>query len=388
MRVLFNKYFKGDRIIWLVVLFLLLISLLAVYSSTQMLAYRHTDGNTTYFLLRHSRFLILGFIITYLVHRVPYQVFSKLAQWLLIISIPLLVVTMFKGVSINEASRWLSLPGGLRFQTSDLAKFALIMYVARLLAQNQASKEDLQAAFKPIITSVFVICALILPENFSTSALLFITCMVLMFIGRIDWKYILASVGVVVVVFMFFVSVVLMSDSKGRVGTWQNRIENYLEGDSQSNYQVEQAKIAIVTGGILGKGPGNSTQRNFLPQPYSDFIYAIIIEEYGIFGGLFTVFLYMYLLYRSVIIVKISSRTAPAFLAVGLALSLVFQAFINMAVAVNLIPVTGQPLPFVSMGGTSILFSSVALGIILSISRNLEENKKTEYQEIIIETAV
>ncbi len=387
MKEILNKYFKGDGVIWGILFILFIFSLLAVYSSTGTLAYKYQGGNTSFYLFRHVKFLILGFLVTYITHKIPYRYFSLLSQLLFIVSILLLIFTLFMGVTKNEATRWLTLPGiGINFQTSDFAKLALLMFVARLLSKSQDSEEELKNVFKPIIISIIVICGLILPANFSTAALLFVTAWFLMFIGRIQAKYLFGSIAIVVVFFFFFLSIAINMPSKGRIGTWKKRIENFINEDSRTNYQAEQAKIAIVTGGIFGKGPGNSTQRNFLPHPYSDFIYAIIIEEYGLIGGIFILILYLILLYRTGVIVKKSLRTFSAFLSIGLTISLVFQALINMAVAVNLIPVTGQPLPFVSMGGTSILFTSVAFGIILSVSQGIEKDKIKMETETEIET--
>jgi len=375
MRETLTKYFKGDRVIWFVIMLLFIISLLVVYSSAGTLAFRYKEGNTTFYLFRHAVFLLVGVGITYFMHRVPYKYFSKLAKFLFIASIPLLFFTLIMGVTKNEAARWLTLPGlGIAFQTSDLAKFALIMYIARILSKNQDSKVALDATFKPIMISVIIICGLIFPENFSTAALLFATSLVLMFIGRVNVQYIFGAIGIIVVLAGIFIFVAYNSPNS-RVGTWKHRIESFFNDEGGENYQVEQSKIAIVSGGIVGKGPGNSTQRNFIPHPYSDFIFAIIVEEYGAIGGIFVVFLYLFLLYRTGVIVRNCNRTFPAFLAIGLTLILIFQALANMAVAVNLIPVTGQTLPFISMGGTSILFTSIAFGIILSISRSINEGE-------------
>jgi len=386
MKTILAKYFRGDLVIWMVIIILSIFSLLAVYSSTGTLAYKSAGGNTTFYLFRHSVLLVVGFMVIYFTHLVPYIYFSRIAQILFWISIPLIFLTTFiLGTNMNEASRWLTLPGiGLTFQTSDLAKLALIMYIARLLSQKQDSIKSFKDAFKPLMIPVILTCGMILPANFSTAAILFTTSMVLMFIGRVNIKYILYLVGIGIVLLSIFITIIINTSNHGRVGTWKKRIENFTSNDidSDSNFQADQAKIAIVTGGILGKGPGNSTQRNYLPHPYSDFIFAIIIEEYGsILGGGFVVILYLILLYRAIIIVKNGTSQFGAFMAIGLTFSLVFQGLINMAVAVNLFPVTGQTLPFVSMGGTSILFTSVALGIVLSVSRsiqNTEENANAE----------
>jgi cell division protein FtsW len=384
MEKVFEKYFKGDRIVWAVVIMLTIFSILAVYSSTGTLAFTKQQGNTFYYILKHFSILFMGLVIIYITHLIPYKFYSRLSQLLLLISIPLLILTLFLGKSINDASRWLVLPGiGLTFQTSDLAKLALIMYLARQLSMKQNNIKDLKGAFLPVILPVVLICLLIIPADFSTGAILMFTSVVLMFIGRISIKHIalLSLIGAVCIALFVLASLAL--NKSGRIETWKNRIEYYMSGETDGNYQVEQAKIAIAKGGLVKMAPGKSTQRNFLPQAYSDFIYAIIIEEYGMVGGIFVMFLYLFLLYRAGMIVKKCTRTFPAFLAIGLTLMIVIQALVNMAVAVNLFPVTGQTLPLISMGGTSLLFTCIALGIILSISRsnNLEMATITENNE-------
>ncbi len=386
MAVTLRKYLGGDRIIWAVVVLLSLYSLLAVYSTSGILVFRNPGSSSTYFVMRHGLFLLAGFIIIYLTHLVPYKYFSRLAQLMLVAAIPLLIITLFFGKNINEASRWLEIPIlGMSFQTSDFAKLALIMFVARVLSQEQENIKDFYRAFLPVIVPVGIICLLILPEDLSTALILFLTCVVMMFIGRIHSKYLglLFLIGVVTV--GLYITIVIVTEKEGRVGTWQNRIESYFNKDVE-NYQVQQAKIAIAGGGILGKFPGNSTQRNFLPHPYSDFIYAVIIEEYGLLlGGIPILLFYLILLYRAGVIVRKSSRTFPAFLALGLTLGLVIQAFVHMAVAVNLLPVTGQPLPLISMGGTSMIFTSISIGMILSVSRGINEQSllnESEEQDV------
>jgi len=371
-----NKYIKGDRVIWAVALLLAIFSVLVVYSSIVTLAYKYQNGNTEYYLFKHSIILFIGFLLMYFAHKVNYRYFSRISQIGLLLAIPLLLFTLLTGASINDASRWLVIPIiNQTFQTSDLAKLALIMFLARMLSKRQDNIKDFNQAFLPIMIPVLIVCGLILPANFSTAAMLFVTCLVLMFIGRINLGYIISLVSIGVVCLGIFIAIVMNSDVTNRVGTWQTRIENFIDGNAQVNYQAEQSKIAIATGGIIGKGPGGSTQRNFLPQSYSDFIFATVIEEYGIIGGTFTLLLYLILLYRGVLIAKNAPRTFGSLLAIGLSFSLVFQAMINMAVAVNLFPVTGQPLPMVSMGGTSIWFTCLAIGIILSVSRNTENEK-------------
>jgi cell division protein FtsW len=384
MNETFKKYFQGDGVIWGVIIALSLISLLAVYSATGTLAYKYQHGNTSYYILKHLTYMFIGLMITFVSHHIPYQFYSRLSQLFLLLCIPLLLVTLLFGRNLNEASRWLTLPGiGLTIQTSDFAKLALIMYLARLLSLKQAEIKDLKKAFLPLLMPIAVVCVLILPANFSTAAILFFTCLVLMFIGRVNVKQILALVGIGIVLQGLFIGISLLTKHVGRINVWQHRIENFVSGESEDNFQSEQAKIAIATGGILGKGPGNSTQRNFLPHPYSDFIYAIIVEEYGLAGGLIIMFLYLWLLFRAGTIVRKSDRTFPAFLAIGLTVILVFQAMINMAVAVNLFPVTGQTLPLVSMGGSSQLFTSFSLGVILSVSRSAKKQKANQETETI-----
>jgi cell division protein FtsW len=376
----FAKHFKGDTIIWLIIVLLAIISMLTVYSATGTLAYKKVGGNTSYFLFRHLSFLLLGILIIFVVHNMSYKIFYSLSQILILVSVPLLLWTLVKGVSLNEAARWITLPGtGLSFQTSDLAKFALIMYMARLLSSNQDKIDDYRSVLQPVLIWVLIVCGLILPANFSTAAMLFVISLILLFIGRVRLRHLLSVIAVGIILLTILLTIAWSFPNIARFGTMKSRIENFMgEGDSGSNYQSNQSKIAIVNGGIFGKGPGNSMQRNFLPHPYSDFIYAIIIEEYGLLGGFFILVLYLVLLYRVGVMVRKSERTYPAFLVIGLALSLVFQALINMGVAVNVFPVTGQTLPFVSMGGTSIIFTSGAFGIILSVSRSIQETDKID----------
>ena len=377
MQYLLNKI-KGDKIIWLVVIILSVFSILAVYSSTGTLAYKYQGGNTEYYMIKHFIILVLGLFLMYLAHLVKYTYFSRIFQIALWIAVPLLLLTLFFGLNLNEARRVLPLPFGLTFQTSDLAKLTLIMYLARMLTKRQEVIKDFKSAFLPIVIPVLIVCFLILPANFSTAAILFTTSLVLMFIGRVSLKHIFSMVGIGIVI-MFFMVLIAKSypNFLPRVDTWISRVENFKEPNAEENYQVEQAKIAIASGGIVGKMPGNSEQRNFLPHPYSDFIFAIIIEEYGLIGGLLVVFLYLILLFRAVKIVAKVPRNFGAFLTIGVAFSLVFQAMINMAVAVNLLPVTGQTLPFISMGGTSIWFTSISIGIILSVSKEVEKNTES-----------
>lgn len=383
-----SNYFQGDRVIWVIALILAIFSLLAVYSSTGTLAYRLRAGNTEYYLINQLIILITGFGIMFIAHLVPYRFYARMSQLLLFFVIPLLVVTLVAGTSINQASRWLTLPGvNITFQTSDLAKLVLVMYVSRMMAKSQNMLDDWKNGFLPVIIPVMIITILILPANFSTAMVVFVTAVVIMFVGRANMKYIGISMGsgVVLLVFVVILSGV-MPQLFPRMDTWTTRLETFRGEKAAEVYQVEQAKIAIATGGVLGKRPGNSVQRNYLPHPYSDFIFAIIVEEYGLAGGTLLVLLYLMLLYRGVRLAIRAPGTFGALLAVGLSFSLVFQALINMAVAVNLMPVTGQPLPMVSMGGTSIWFSCLSIGIILSVSRHAHDvennqNATAQYEQ-------
>jgi len=375
-----DKYIKGDKVVWLVVLLLATLSVLAVYSSIVTLAYKYKDGDTLYYLFKHAIILIVGFGLMLMAHNLNYKYYSRISQIAIVISIPLLALTLMTGANINDASRWLVIPViNQTFQTSDLAKLALIMYLARILYKKQTDLNDFKSVFMYLMLPVLLVCGFIFPANFSTAAMLFTTSMIIMFIGRVPIKYILSLIGILLATLLLALTVASAKpDLLPRLGTWVSRIETFTQGgDSDSNYQADQAKIAIATSGvIIGKGPGGSTQRNFLPHPYSDFIYAIIIEEYGLIGGFFVIVLYLILFYRGIKIAQRAEKTFGTFLAVGLSFSLVFQAMINMAVAVNLFPVTGQPLPLVSMGGTSIWFTCLAIGIILSVSRKSEPSNK------------
>jgi len=384
-----EKYIKGDRIIWLVATLLALLSILSVYSASGSLAYKHQGGNTFYYLFKHGIMLFVGLGLMLFAEKMEYKYYSRISQLALFVAIPLLLLTLVMGVNIGNASRWLVIPGiNQTFQTSDFAKLALIMYLARLLYKKQDNIQDFKAAFVPIMVPVLLVCGLILPANFSTSAILFTTCLIIMFIGRVNIKYILSLIGIGLGSLMLML---LIAKAKPellpRLDTWVSRIESFSEGNSEGNYQAEQAKIAIAIGGPFGKvitGKGNSSQRNFLPQSSSDFIYAIIIEEYGLVGGTLLIILYLILFYRGIKIAQKAEKTFGTFLAVGLSFSLVFQAMINMAVAVNLFPVTGQPLPLVSMGGTSIWFTCLAIGIILSVSRKSEQNIKQKKVNVAV----
>jgi len=357
---------KGDRGIWLVIIILMLISTLAVYSSTSALAFRLQDGNTEYYLLKHLMLLVAGFTVMFFVHRMNYRWFGRISNFLLLLSIALLTYTLFQGQEskINEASRWITILGQ-SFQPSDLAKFSLMIYLAKALTQRQETIKSFYKSFVPTIAPVLLICGLIAPYNLSTALLIFITSIVLMYIAGIQLRQIL---GFFVI---GFIGVFILFMTVDRAATWNTRLADYRErlfnDNYEPNYQTVQSNIAIASGGFLGNGAGKSVQRNFLPQPYSDFVYAIIIEEYGFLGGLVVLALYLILLIRSVAIVTIS-KTFGALLSAAFSFLIVIQALINMGVTVGLLPVTGLPLPLISMGGTSILFTAVSLGIIINIS--------------------
>lgn len=386
---------KGDKVIWAMVLLLVLISLLVVYSATGSLAYKMYKGNTEVYLFKQTAFIGIGFCVIYFAHRVNYTIYSKVAKYLFLLSIPLLFYTLFFGVTLNEGSRWIRLPIiNMTMQTSDLAKLSLFMFLARLLSRKQRVIKDFKRGFLPVVIPVGITCLLIAPANLSTALLLGASCMLLLFIGRVDARHLgLIAMAALIPVFALVFAAVIKhkaapnaevvvkeKDSNkltARFGTWISRVENFVYGSNDiandNSYQTNQAKIAIASGGFLGLGPGNSLARNYLPQAYNDFIYSIIIEEYGLVGGALMIFIYLVFLYRSIRLFKRCPYAFGAFLALGLSFTLVIQAMANMAVNVNLFPVTGVTLPLVSMGGSSFLFTCLSIGIILSVARNVED---------------
>ncbi len=387
---------KGDKVIWAIVIILTLASLLLVYSSTGSLAYRMSKSTESY-LFKQLVFIISGLLIIYIVHRINYTFFSRVALILFLISIPLLFYTLFFGVQLNAGSRWIRLPViNMTFQTSDLAKLALFMYMSRMLSRKQQVIKDLKKGFLPIIIPVVLICLLIAPANLSTSLLIFGTSMLLMFIGRVSTKHILVTIGIAMIPIVFLISIAVttykkdakkeavQSESKllTRLSTWVSRIQTFIysdkNDDSEKTYQIDQAKIAISNGGWFGRGPGNSVQRNFLPHCYSDFIYAIIIEEYGLLGAVFVLMIYLLFLFRCIRLYRKCPFAFGAFLALALSFTLVIQAIANMGVNVNLFPNTGVTLPLVSMGGSSFLFTCMSIGIILSVARNVEQQEGSQ----------
>ena len=379
---------KGDKVIWAIVALLTMMSLLAVYSSTGTLAYKLSKSTESY-LFKQIVFIAAGLVIIYFAHLVNYTIYSRVAQILFIASIPLLIYTLFFGTNLNDANRWIRLPIiNLTFQTSDLAKLALFMYLSRQISKKQENIKDFKKGFLPVIGPVLLICALIAPANLSTALLTGATSLILLFIGRASIKHLFLVVLIAAIPLSMLIGFAKLyyneaegkSDplptalTKGRVETWIKRVQNFMYADKQEvSYQVQQAKIAIAKGSWMGLGPGNSQARNFLPHPYSDFVYAIIIEEYGLAGGALILLIYLLFLYRCIRIMKKCPYAFGAFLSLGLSFTLVIQAMANMAVNVNLFPVTGVTLPLVSMGGSSFLFTCLAIGIILSVARNVEK---------------
>lgn len=367
-----NAELKGDRVIWAILAVLSVFSILVVYSSTGTLAWRERGGDTEAYLFKHTMILAMGLALAYLAYLMHYRRYAKIAPILLLAAVPLLLLTIMFGAEINDARRWIVIPGlGLSFQTSDFAKLALIVYVAREISSKQDYIKDWKQAFVPIIVPVLIVCGLIAPANLSTSVLLMVVCIGMMFVGRVSLKYIGLLLLLGVVLFSALIFLGEFFPEYIRVDTWVARITDFIE-NPQGSFQIQQAKIAIANGEWIGNGPGNSIQRNFLPSPYADFIYAVICEEYGFVGGALIVVLYVVLFFRVTRLVTKSPKAFGAMMATGLTLLLVMQAFANIAVSVHLVPVTGLSLPMISMGGTSTLFSCLAFGMILSVSKHIE----------------
>lgn len=378
---------KGDRLIWAIVALLAIFSFLPVYSAASNLAYTGGVGNTFTFFVKHFMHLFLGFAIIYGVHKIPYRYFRGLSIIMVPIVLVLLLVTMLQGTTIDgaNASRWIQIPFvGMSFQTSTLAFVVLMVYVARYLSKIQDREVKFSETILPLWLPVFLVLVLILPANFSTTAIMFSMVMILSFIGGYPIKYLVLIIGAGILSLALFVLVAkaFPDAMPNRIDTWMSRIENFSNGeDTEGDYQIEQAKIAIASGEITGLGPGKSIQKNVLPQSSSDFIFAIIIEEYGLIGGLFLLLLYSWLLFRIVIVSQKADTIFGKLLVLGVGLPIIFQALINMAVAVELFPVTGQTLPLISSGGTSIWMTCLAIGIILSVSAKREEIKEREVND-------
>ena len=363
---------KGDRWIWLIAVILSIISLLSVYSATGSLAYQKMGGNTEYYLFKHFLLIILSFIAMWFAHKLDYKYYSKISIIAMYISLPLLLITYQFGLNINEASRWINIPIiNQAFQPSDLAKLSLIIYLSSVLSKSQYDLDNIKSLIKPFLW-IGIICLFIALTNLSTSIILGVTSMLLMFIARVKIKYL----AVLVLFISFGATIALITGQRGKTAI--SRTEDFIY-KKNIPFQLEQAYIAVSTGGLFGKGPGKSNQKNFLPQSYSDFIYAIIIEEYGLLMGISVLLLYLILLYRGLYTFLKSERPFGGLLSAGLSFYLVIQAITNMSVVVGLLPVTGITLPLISMGGTSQLFTGITLGIILSISRHNSMEEENNY---------
>ena len=372
----FLQHLEGDKAIWAVVALLALFSFLPVYSASSNLVYVVGNGTTIGHLLKHGMLLILGFGIIYGMHKIPTHYFKGLSIIALPVVILLLIYTLAQGTTIEgaNASRWIHLPVvGITFQTSNLAAVALMIYVARYLSKIRDRRISFKESIIPLWLPVSVILLLILPANISTAAILFVMVLTLCFLGGYPLKYLIGIVvsGLTVLALFVLLAKAIPDVFPNRVDTWMSRVESYWDGaDGVGDYQIEKAKIAIASGGVMGNGAGKSVMKNFLPQSSSDFIYAIIVEEYGLVGGFLLMFLYLLLLFRIVVVANANTSVFGKLVVMGVGLPIIFQALINMAVAVELFPVTGQTLPLISSGGTSIWMTCMAIGVVLSASRN------------------
>ena len=386
MKTVFDNI-KGDRIIWAIAALLAIFSFLPVYSAASNLAYIGSGSNTFSYFIKHFVHLFLGFSIIYGVHKIPYRYFRGLSMVMIPVVLILLIITMLQGATIGgaNASRWIRVPiVGFTFQPSTLAALVLMVYVARYLSKVKDEVITFKESVLPLWFPVFIVLVLILPANFSTAALIFSMVILLTYVGGYPFKYLAIIIGSGVVVLALFVLTAKAFPDlmPNRVDTWSSRISSFIDSKvTQEDYQIEKAKIAIATGGLQGLGPGKSIQKNFLPQSSSDFIFAIIIEEYGLIGGVFLLFLYLWLLFRIVIVAQKSDSVFGKLLAIGVGIPIVFQALVNMGVAVQLFPVTGQTLPLISSGGTSIWVTCLALGIVLSVSAKRDEDKNKEVDD-------
>jgi cell division protein FtsW len=371
---------KGDKVIWTFVALLALFSFMPVFSASSNLAYiGHGTGNTLGYLLKHLAHICIGFLIIYWIHKVPYHYFKGISIIALPIVWVLLGYTLIKGTVIAgaNASRWIQVPFiGITFQTSTLATIVLLIFVARYLSKKRDTAITFKSSLWELWLPVFITLMFILPANFSTSALIFSMVLMLAFVGKYPLKYIgiVVGVGIVGLTFFILLAKAFPDAFPNRVDTWISRVENYVsDKPDEDDYQIEKAKIAIASGGLQGLGPGKSVQKNFLPQSSSDFIYAIIVEEYGLIGGLIVLGLYLLLFFRFIVAAHKANTVFGKLVVVGLGFPMIFQALINMGVAVELLPVTGQTLPLISSGGSSIWMTCIALGIIISVTKKEEE---------------
>lgn len=400
---LWDRFLGGDRALWIIVAFLAVASLLVVYSSTASMAYRKAGGDTFHYFLSQLKFILLGFGIMVVVHRINYQVYGRFISLMFLAALGFMLLTFVIGVNLNSASRWIRIPiVGLTFQPSDFLRVALVLTLARQLDKRQKvidripilpavmpwnwkrnprkNTDILLKTTIPLLGPVALACGAIFFSNFSTAAITFITCWMMLYIGRVRvrelWRLILL-IGVV----MAFVVTVMATFHIGRAGTWVNRLKDFAgientvatNANNDDDLQKVQAKIAIASGGIVGKGPGHSTQRSNLPHSYSDFAYAFIVEEYGLIGAVVILFLYLCLFFRGILTVQHCGTAFPSLMVLGLTLMITLQAVFNMLVSVGIFPVTGQTLPLVSLGGSSIIFNSLALGMVLGVSRQMKD---------------
>ncbi|WP_418512291.1 FtsW/RodA/SpoVE family cell cycle protein [Corallibacter sp.] len=381
------KNIKGDRLIWAIAALLAIFSFLPVYSAASNLAYVGGNTGTFSFFAKHFMHLFLGFAIMFGVHKIPYRYFRGLSMVMIPVVLVLLVLTMLQGTTIEgaNASRWIQIPiVNMSFQTSTLASVVLMVYVARYMSKIKDEKITFKESILPLWLPVFLVLIMILPANFSTAAIIFLMVLMLVFLGGYPIRYLAVIIGAGVLGLTMFILVAkaFPDAMPNRVDTWMSRIENFSNGqDTEEDYQIEKAKIAIASGQIRGLGPGKSLQKNYLPQSSSDFIFAIIVEEYGLIGGFILMLFYLWLLFRIVIVSQKADTIFGKLLVLGVGLPIVFQALINMAVAVELFPVTGQTLPLISSGGTSIWMTCLSIGIILSVSAKREEIKEQKTQE-------
>lgn len=375
MQLSIDKYLKGDKVIWSIIIILSLISVVMAYSASSNMAYRLTDGDATPFFFKHLVILVLGIVAIIYLQHFQFRYFSRLSQLGIWVAGLLLLVTLLFGRNVNSAQRWI-----MGFQPSDLAKIVLVIYVARMLTKNKKVIKNFKEGLLPILIPIGAICILILPADFSTAAMLLVVCFTLLFVGGVAVKHLLAIIGGAIGVLMLLIALNHIAPGLlPRVNTWEQRLMGYSSGSAEDNYQAQRAKLAVANGGVIPKGPGNGTIKNELYSAQSDFIYATIIEDWGsILGGVMLLLLYLMFLFRSIKIMTKTDSSFGGYLAFGLSFLLVFQALVNMGVGVNLLPVTGQPLPLISMGGTSILFTCVSIGIILNVSRTVYKEEETE----------
>ncbi|MDR2010138.1 MAG: FtsW/RodA/SpoVE family cell cycle protein [Bacteroidales bacterium] len=381
MALKITNIFQGNKGIWVIIMFLFIFSEFAVYSASAQLAFGKLDGNTTRFLIKQTIFLLLGVFTIIIVHKIPYKYFSKFSLFFWYVSIILLVFTLIWGADVNDAKRWIMLPGGITFQTSDFAKIALLVYLSKVLAQKEDEINTLKGSMKLVFLPIVITCGLILPAGLSTTVLLFGVCMLLVFMSNMKFRYFANMLGIVLVGGGILIALIFAGVNFGRSDTWKSRIESFFMKDKIENYkenlQETHSKIAVSTGGLFGRGLGHSIQKNILPHPYSDYIFAIIVEELGvIFGAIPLLGCYLYLFVLAIRIVRKANRKFAIYSTISLATLITLQALSNMAVATGIFPVTGQTLPFVSLGGTSIVFTSIAFGIILSVSREVAKEEK------------